>query len=66
MACPIDPEIGMAIIIRACTGRCLPSYIRKSEKKYGICCICGRIAFAFYIYDSAGAYFLFVKLFMRQ
>ena len=38
-----------------CTGRCLPSYIRKSEKKYGICCICGRIAFAFYIYDSAGA-----------
>ena len=25
------------------------------EKKYGICCICGRIAFAFYIYDSAGA-----------
>ena len=38
-----------------CTARCLPSYIRKSEKKYGICCICGRIAFAFYIYDSAGA-----------
>lgn len=38
-----------------CTGRCLPSYIRKREKKYGICCICGRIAFAFYIYDSAGA-----------
>ena len=38
-----------------CTGRCLSSYIRKSEKKYGICCICGRIAFAFYIYDSAGA-----------
>ena len=31
------------------------SYIRKREKKYGICCICGRIAFAFYIYDSAGA-----------
>ncbi len=27
----------------------------KVRKKYGICCICGRIAFAFYIYDSAGA-----------
>ena len=40
---------------RALHGWCLLSYIRKSEKKYGICCICGRIAFAFYIYDSAGA-----------
>ena len=41
---------------RALHGWCLPSYIRKSEKKYGVCCICRCIAFYFFIHDRTGTY----------